>query len=271
MKFETFTGATLGEVFKQVREALGEDAVVADSRTVTTNAGRAVRVVAVREREVERFRERLTSEALPAGRGPLVLALVGPTGAGKTTTLAKLALSPHAFGGRRVGIVTLDTFRVGALEQIQTYAEVAGLPLEVVYDAREVPAAMERLAGCEVVLVDTPGRGPRARADDGEWRESLDAVAPAETHLVLPATLRPDIAEAIRDAYAPLGMTHLLLSKLDEVPDEAGVAELAYHADLPARWVADGQDVPGDLRPGVARILSSVGRPVPTHRPATAA
>jgi len=276
MRFETFTGPDLADVFRQAREVLGDDVAVVDTRVLVTELGRRVQVVAVREREVERFRHRLDPGPLPAAGGPagaprrpVVVAVVGPTGAGKTTTVAKLALSARAFGGSRVGLLTLDTYRVGALEQIQTYAEIAALPLEVIYNAREVPDALARLAGCDVVIVDTPGRGPKAVDQDVEWREIVGLLDAAEIHLVLPATLRPDIAESVRDAYLPLGVTHLLLSKLDEVPGEIGVTDLAYRLDLPARWVTDGQNVPADLRTALPRILSSLGRSVP-HRQAAA-
>ena len=184
------------------------------------------------------------------------MALVGPTGAGKTTTAAKLAVHPEAFGGRKVGLLTLDTYRVGALEQLEIVAEVARLPLEVAYAAGEVEGALRRLAACDVVIVDTPGRSPKADALNDEWRALLAAARPDETHLVLPATLRPDIAVSVHTAHAA---THLLLSKLDEVPGEAGVADLALALPLPARWVTDGQEIPADLRPAPARILASLG------------
>src|SRR5690606_15288896 len=139
-------------------------------------------IIAVRGEDVERFRDRIDAGPLPgvplAQDGaptarPLIVALVGPTGSGKTTTAAKLALSPHAFGSRKVGLITLDPFRVGGVEQLRTYADIAGLPLEVIYNAREIPAALARLSRCEVIVVDTPGRGPRAVAEELEWREIL--------------------------------------------------------------------------------------------------
>lgn len=263
MKLHTFRGPDLGSVFQQAQDALGEDAMIVRNRVLREGPATTVEVVAVRAGDVDRFRRRLEPAPLPKGGArPLTIALVGPTGAGKTTTVAKLATNPIAFGGQRVGLLTLDTFRAGALEQLGTYAEIAGLPLEVVYDAREVQAALRRLASRAVILVDTPGRGPHTGNGAG-WGELLSGIAPDETHLVIPASLRIDLADGVRQQIAAQGTpaTHMLLSKLDEVPEERGVADLATRLDLPARWVTDGQDVPTDLRSAPARILASLGRP----------
>jgi flagellar biosynthesis protein FlhF len=212
------------------------------------------------------------------------VALVGPTGAGKTTSAVKLSLNDAAFGDRRVGLITLDTYRAGAVAQLETYAEVARLPMEVVYDAADVPGAIARLSRCDVVVVDTPGRGPRTGDDDAPWRALLAALAPDEVHLVIPATMRPDLAEGLRDRLDALlaetahegaigAVTHALLTKLDEVPDEDGVPDLAARLGLPVRWVGDGQEIPADLAPGAARLIAALGRfvgvsPVTMDRPA---
>jgi flagellar biosynthesis protein FlhF len=260
MRLETFRGRTLHRVLADVRQTLGEDAMILRTQTVVDDGTDALEVVATTWPEVLRFRRRLegTGRVPARGRsGPLVVALVGPSGAGKTTTAAKLAVHPSAFGGRRAGFVTLDTFRVGGVEQLALYAEIAGVPLEVVYEAAEVPGALQRLRRCDVVLVDTPGRSPRVDAAGG-WRGPLTRLAPDEVHLVLPAGIRLDVAARMKELYAPVGVTHLLLSKLDEVPGEAGVAELADALELPARWAADGQGVPADLHAAGARLLSSL-------------
>jgi flagellar biosynthesis protein FlhF len=186
-----------------------------------------------------------------------VVALVGPTGSGKTTTIAKLANHPQAFGGARVGLLCLDTYRIGGVEQSRQYAELSRLPLEVAWDAADVGRALRRLRDCAIVLVDTPGRGPRAAADLRETQVRLLELAPDEVHLVVPAGLQPALARRLVSAHLPLGVTHLLPTKLDEFPDERGAFELARQFALPMRWVTDGQEVPRDLQlapgtPGLA-------------------
>ena len=267
MRLETFRGPDLARVFEAARQTLGEDVMIARTRVLRSGNSTTVEVVAAAAHEVEQLRRRLEPPApsLPravGGRGrsgPFVIALVGPTGAGKTTTAAKLAVHPEAFGAHRVGLLTLDTFRVGALEQLQTYAEIASLPLEVVYTSADVPQALRRLSDCDVIVVDTPGRSPCHGKLNAQWAALLEHLSPDEVHLVLPANLRPDVATSLRDSFDRYCTTHMLLTKLDEVPGETGVAELAVQLGLPARWITDGQEVPADLRPAASRILTSLG------------
>lgn len=258
---EIFRGTDLARLMAEVRLLNGEDAMIVRTRGPAETDGVHYEVVVAPAAAVETLRARISPPEtlrLHPDRGPFVLALVGPSGAGKTTTAAKLALHPSAFGERRVGILTLDTYRAAAIEQVQAYAEVAGLPLEVAYTAAEVPESLDRLHACEVILIDTPGRNPRG-ARDLEWRALFEACSPDETHLVVPAGMRADVACAFRDAFAWTDVSHALITKLDEVPNETGVAELADRLGMPARWVTDGQDIPVDLRPATARILGALG------------
>jgi len=269
MSAERFRGLDLTRVADTARRSLGDDVMILHTRTVRNRAGAHVEVLAAPGREVEMVRARLSAAPLPdplrRGDGrPFVLALVGPTGAGKTTTAAKLAVRRGLFGSSQPGLLTIDTYRVGGMEQLSTYAELAQVPFEVIYDMQEVSAAMKRLsATCDLVIVDTPGRSPAAAELTEHWRTLLDALRPDEVHLVLPASLRPDLAIDLARGYrttrAHCGATHLLLTKLDEVPRLSGVTDLALSMDMPTRWVTDGQGVPADLKTGVPRLLRGYG------------
>lgn len=268
MRLRTFRGRDLAAVSGEARATLGDDAMIAHMRVVSSGAHPVVEVAAANAGEIARFRAMLSPDApnvrVPTfgrrgGSRSFVLALAGPTGAGKTTTVAKLAVHPDAFGKWRAGLLTLDTYRAGAFEQLQAYADAAGLPLETVYGPSEVDGALRRLAHCDVIIVDTPGRGPRTGAEIGGWREALRLLRPDETHLVVPASWRPELIEGVRAHYGPLGITHALVSKLDEVPNDAVVAHIAAELDLPIRWITDGQEIPTDLRAAGPRVLGTLG------------
>lgn len=271
---ERFRGADLTQVADRARRTMGDDVMILHTRTVRDGGVPMVEVLAATSDAIDRVRARLEPDPLPtplraADGSPYRIALVGPTGAGKTTTAAKLAVRRGMFGAARPGLLTLDTYRVGGMEQLATYAELADIPFEVVYDAREIAGALQRLSSCDIIIIDTPGRSPASAELTERWRSLLDALEPDEVHLVMPASLRPDlaidIARGYRSTRAHRGATHLLLTKVDEVPRESGVADLALSVELPARWVTDGQAVPADLKPGVARIMRAYGLSVDTE------
>ena len=181
-----------------------------------------------------------------------VAAFVGPTGVGKTTTLAKLAARLVLRQGRRVGLVTADSYRVGAVEQLATYARILEAPLETVNAPAELPAALGRLHACDVILVDTAGRAPRDDAHLSELAALLSHHAPdgtaVEAHLVLSATASPRSLAAAAGRYGRLGVAGTVLTKLDEADGcGAAVGLLRTNAPAPVRLLGTGQDVPDDL------------------------
>lgn len=279
MPLETFTGSDLRLVFDDARRALGDDVLVLRTSISREDRRQRVELVAASAEAVQDLRRRLDPPApvypkAQGGRGrsgPLVIGLVGPTGAGKTTTAAKLALHPRAFGQKRVGLITLDTFRVGAIEQIAQYAEVTNLPLEVVYDAREMPGALQRLESCEVILIDTPGRGPRMKDANAQWQAMFRAAAPDEVHLVVPASMRPDALPAVEAALQACRITHACITKVDELPDERAIADIATRLTLPIRWLTSGQGVPDDLHMAKGVVLNALGLPAGAVRRGAAA
>ena len=267
MLFESFHGTDLRQVFEDAHRALGDDVLVVRSDVQRQGTRTRVHLIVASGASLEVLRRRLEPPAplLPRARGgrgrsgPFIMALVGPTGAGKTTTLAKLALNPASFGGAKVGVLSLDTFRVAAVEQLQQYAEIASLPLEVAYDARDLPGALKRLDKCDVVLIDTPGRSGRSREANAQWHALLKSASPDETHLVIPATMRPDLLPGVAQQFAACRLTHLLLTKTDEIAEDAMLADACASIELPVRWLCDGQLVPADIRPAQARILAALG------------
>lgn len=272
MRLETFRGTDLRGVMGQIRQAMGDDAMVVRTEVTRRPQGDLVEVVAALAADVERLKARLDGGRAAAMRaqsrkrvGPYVVALVGPSGAGKTTACMKVALSPGGVARRKVGLITLDTYRVGALEEIQTYAEITDLPLEVAYDAGEAGEALQRLRDRDVILVDTPGRG--FGASPAEWPALLAELDPDEIHLVVPAGMRPGVVQALAGGLPRVAPTHVLFTKLDEVPADVPLAVLAEAAGLPARWVSQGAEVSAGLAPAGARILASLGiRPAEARR-----
>jgi flagellar biosynthesis protein FlhF len=175
------------------------------------------------------------------------VALVGPTGIGKTTTLAKLAAVAKSEERKRVAFVTVDTFRIGAVEQLETYARLQDIPLTVVRSPEEMRAARERYGGYDLLLVDTIGRPPRQQAQLQELAVLLQAARLDEVHLVLEARQSLDALRATLDGFRALRPTHLLLTKLDEAERREDALAAALEGGLPLSYVTTGQRVPEDL------------------------
>ena len=194
---------------------------------------------------------------LDGSRGPRVIALVGPTGVGKTTTIAKLMLNREAFGGRRVGVITLDTKRIAAVDQVRRLASIARCRLEPVYRPDELPRAMERLAACELIFVDTPGCGLYQRVTLERLGAFLEILQPVESHLVMGAGTRLEDMVEVAQRFRGLGANRLLLTKLDETRRIGAAAELAARTRLPLSYLATGQSIPGDLKRARAQLLAA--------------
>jgi flagellar biosynthesis protein FlhF len=188
--------------------------------------------------------------ALPEAKvrtGRRVIALIGPTGVGKTTTLAKLAAHYVLQERRSVALVAADTYRVAAVDQLRTYAEILGVPIEVVYAAEEIPGALTRTAGAEIVLVDTAGRSHRNAAHMDELRRYLGALQADEVHLVLSLTSSERDARAMVEGYWPYGFDSFLFTKWDESASPGLIYQLVQRYRRPFSFVTTGQSVPEDI------------------------
>ncbi len=183
--------------------------------------------------------------------------LVGPTGVGKTTTIAKLAARAALIDGKRVSLITLDNYRVGGVDQIRTFAELIGVPLRVLESPSELTNAINASdeAGDDLTLIDTAGRSPR---DVGAIQELANIVAnlpEIETHLVCAAASSATCIEELANRYRALKPSRLLFTKVDEVDEAPELSRAPARLSLPITWVTTGQSVPEDLEePTTARV-----------------
>jgi len=181
-----------------------------------------------------------------------VLLFAGPTGVGKTTTIMKLAARLSSQGALKVGLVSCDNYRIGAQEQIKTFAEVAGLPLRSVFTDDDISRALDDLRVCDVVLVDTAGRSPRNELHRIELTALAERIRPDEIHLVQSATTRLRDLRMALSAYKDLGPNRLVFTKLDETDSYGALCTLVAEEGIPASLLCFGQDIPehmGDASP----------------------
>jgi len=177
-----------------------------------------------------------------------ILVVVGPTGAGKTTTIAKLAARwSLSHGSEDLALVSTDGYRVGAREQLATFARILGVPLHAASDGPDLARVLARLAGKKLVLVDTAGVGPR----DARLSQQLEALrlgaGRARALLALPAQCEPQALDAILNVFAPLAPVACVLTKIDEAASLGAALSAVLRHRLPIAYLCNGQRVPEDM------------------------
>jgi flagellar biosynthesis protein FlhF len=187
-----------------------------------------------------------------------VVALVGPTGVGKTTTVAKLAANFKLAHGFRPGLVTVDTYRIAAVEQLRTYAEIINLPLAVANSPGEMRKAIDELGDVDLVLIDTAGRSPRDEVKIRELADFLAEARPDEIHLVLSAVAGERSLRAAVERFALVHADRLILTKLDEADGLGGLLAVLGQADRPVSYITTGQAVPDDIEPAERHRLAGL-------------
>jgi len=194
--------------------------------------------------------------ALPReSRHRQVAVLVGPTGVGKTTTIAKLAAIHALDYGRKVALLSLDTYRIGAIQQLRTYAELMNLPLLTATNADEVAEALEQFAGYDLVLIDTIGRGQR---DEEHLHEMRQALLPVKGVVYLTLSATADSATLLDAAqrFRLFEPDAVILTKLDEAARVGNCVNLALRGSLPFAYFTTGQRVPEDITIADAHALT---------------
>ncbi len=195
---------------------------------------------------------------IPVAGERKVVALVGPTGVGKTTTIAKLAANFQLREGLRVGLVTVDTYRIAAVDQLKTYAEIIDLPMKVVTNPIEMRRAVDELAGLDLILVDTAGRSPHDEMRIQELEHLIAGTGIDETHLVLSGTSSKENWEATLNKFSTAGIKSIVLTKLDEMQEMGSLLSLSRQTNLPISYITTGQDVPNDIEPAEATRLAQL-------------
>ena len=187
-----------------------------------------------------------------------VIALVGATGVGKTTTVAKLAaryILRH--GPKRVGLITTDNYRVAAHEQLRSYARIMGAPMRVASDAESLRDALVHFRDKDLVLIDTAGMGQRDMRLNEQFKILADAGREIKSYLVMATNTQRGVLQESVKSFKQVKLHGAILSKVDETISLGGALSIAIEHELPLAYVSDGQQVPEDLHPARAHTLVS--------------
>ncbi|HET6251441.1 MAG TPA: flagellar biosynthesis protein FlhF [Tepidisphaeraceae bacterium] len=215
----------------------------------------------VRERLAEQL-EKLLPTTGPIERvkkhGPHIVALIGPTGVGKTTTLAKLAANLKLREKHRVGLITLDTYRIAAVDQLKRYADIIGAPLRVVNGVDDLREAMKAMSDCDFLLIDTAGRSPNDTLKLNELKSLLETAGPEEVHLVLSATSSSECLQLAISRFSDVRVDKVIFTKIDEAAHVGSVLNVLRKVNKSLSYITTGQDVPDDIEIGKGRRLAQL-------------
>ncbi len=176
-----------------------------------------------------------------------IVYVAGPTGVGKTTTIAKLAAEQLFKHQRKVGFITSDTYRISAVEQLRTYATILNVPLEVVQSPGDVHRAIQRLEHCDLILMDTAGRNYRNELLVSELQSLLSPIKESETYLVLSLTSKSKDMLNITGHFSKFGLGKVVFTKMDETGSCGGMFNLLHQFPMQLAYITNGQNVPDDL------------------------
>ncbi|KGO15324.1 flagellar biosynthesis protein FlhF [Clostridium botulinum] len=187
-----------------------------------------------------------------------VTVLVGPTGVGKTTTIAKLAGKLSLIDKKKVGLITIDTYRIGAVEQLKTYADIMNIPFKVVFSMKDMEKAIIDLDYCDVILVDTTGRSSKNMMQISELRAFIEKIKEKSVHLVISASTKNKDVETIIKGYSILEYENIIITKLDETSIYGSILTVLDKGKKPISFITTGQDVPDDIREGNKEEIAKI-------------
>lgn len=173
--------------------------------------------------------------------------LLGPTGVGKTTTIAKLAAIKALWEHKKVLLLTSDTYRIAAVDQLKTYAKILGVPIEIVFEPETLPTMIDEHENADIILLDTAGRAPRDRKSLEIFESIYNIFKPDAVHLVLAANMKyKDMLDVIQHIPS-IPISHLIFTKLDETVSYGAVFNIQQVIGAPISFLAAGQNVPKDI------------------------
>ena len=189
---------------------------------------------------------------------PKVVALIGPTGVGKTTTLAKIAARFVLEHGTRVALITADTYRISAVEQLKTYSDILGLPLEIVYNPQALKEAIEKHKDKQLILLDTAGRSQYNSYQMDELKELLDIDVEIEKHLVMSATTKTSDGMELLENFAVCRPDRVIFTKVDETMTHGLILNILQRRRAALSYLTNGQSVPDDMEPASVERLAEL-------------
>lgn len=187
-----------------------------------------------------------------------IVVLAGPTGVGKTTTIAKMAGRLALIEKKKVGLITIDTYRIGAIEQLNTYADIMNIPFKSVFSVKEMEAAIEGMKDCEVILIDTTGRSSKNVMQIAELNSFIQKVSADNIHLVISCTTKDKDINSIVQGYKALNFNSVIITKLDETTTYGSILNILQCAGKPLSFVTTGQNVPDDFKKFEAKEIVSL-------------
>lgn len=188
-----------------------------------------------------------THKKRPSRKKVDIICFIGPTGVGKTTTIAKIAADYLLSEEKKVGLITSDTYRIAAVEQLKTYAGILNMPIRVVESSADLTAAMDDLSDCDIILMDTAGRNYQQKQYIDDLKQMLPEKKKIQINLVLSLTSKYEDMKKIIDNFQTIVMDQLILTKKDETSSSGAILNLIYDYSIPIRYIANGQNVPDDI------------------------
>lgn len=187
--------------------------------------------------------------------GGRIKTFIGPTGVGKTTTIAKIVSNEALVNQRSIGLITIDTYRIGAVEQLKIYANILGIPVKVVFSPEDLPEAIEYFKDKDLIFIDTTGRSHKNIHQLNELKSYLELCEDMKIYLVASmVTKNTDFVKTIEN-YKKINFDSIILTKFDETYSNGNILNVAYFTDKPISFICKGQVVPDDIENATKDIL----------------